>query len=323
MESEVNRHAAINVPQAAPGRGLTSGALHFLAALPRIDGVASAADTGKGLQELVSAVALAWHGPRAPAVRLLPDALPYADLPTDGHGSASSGGGIPIGLAEEDLGLVAVDFAAEPHFLIFGDTASGKSNLLRVIAEGIVRRHPPGEARIVILDYRRSLLGAVSGDHLIGYAPSAAAAGKTIADVTEAMRQRLPGPDVTAAQLRDHSWWHGQELYLIIDDYDLMATSAGSPVAPLLEVLPHSRDIGLHVVLARASGGAGRAMFEPVVQRLRDLGSPGILLSGSRDEGHLLGNLAPQRMPPGRGTLVSRARPPRLVQTALLPPLAG
>jgi len=36
-----------------------------------------------------------------------------------------------------------------------------------------------------------------------------------------------------------------------------VSTSTGNPVAPLLEVLPHSRDIGLHVVLARASGGAG------------------------------------------------------------------
>ena len=257
-------------------------------------------------------------GGQGPAVRLLPAVLPYDQLPT-GRDIA----GIPVGLAEEDLGPAMVDFAAEPHFLIFGDTASGKSNLLRVIAQGIVDRHPPGEARIVIVDYRRSLLGAAAGDHLIGYAPSPAAAGKTIADVTEAMRQRLPGPDVTATQLRERSWWHGPELYLLIDDYDLVATSTGSPVAPLLEVVPHSRDIGLHVVLARASGGAGRAMFEPVVQRLRDLGSPGILLSGSRDEGQLLAGVVSQRMPAGRGNLVSRARPPRLVQTALLAPAAA
>jgi S-DNA-T family DNA segregation ATPase FtsK/SpoIIIE len=318
MESEVNRHAAVNVPQSVPGRGLTRDALHFLAALPRIDGQASAADTAKGLQELVAAADAEWRGARAPAVRLLPAVLPYDHLPAGGDGA-----GIPVGLAEEDLGVAMADFTAEPHFLVFGDTASGKSNLLRVIAQGIVERHPPGEARIVILDYRRSLLGAAAGDHLIGYAPSAAAAGKTIADVTDAMRQRLPGPDVTATQLRKRSWWHGPELYLLIDDYDLVATSTGSPVTPLLEVLPHSRDIGLHVVLARASGGAGRAQFEPVVQRLRDLGSPGILLSGSKDEGHLLAGLAPQRMPPGRGMLVSRARPPRLVQTALLPPPAA
>jgi S-DNA-T family DNA segregation ATPase FtsK/SpoIIIE len=314
MESEVNRRAAANVPRSAPGRGLTADALHFLAALPRVDGQAVAADAGIALQELAAAVAAAWRGARAPAVRLLPAVLPYDRLP-----AARDRAGIPIGLAEEDLGVTAIDFRAEPHFLVFGDTASGKSNLLRVIAAGIAGRYPPDAARMVIVDYRRSLLGAVTSEHLIGYAPSAAAAVKTISDVTEAMRQRLPGPDVTAAQLRERSWWHGPELYLLIDDYDLVATGTGSPVTPLLEVLPHSRDIGLHVVLARSSAGAGRAMFESVVQRLRELGTPGLLLSGSKNEGQLLGNVSAQPMPPGRGTLVGRTPPHRLVQTALLP----
>ncbi len=72
------------------------------------------------------------------------------------------------------------------------------------------------------------------------------------------------------------------------------------------------------MIIARASGGAARSAFEPVMQRLRELGSPGLLLSGTRDEGHLLGNISGQPMRPGRGNLVVRGRPPRLIQTALL-----
>lgn len=176
----------------------------------------------------------------------------------------------------------------------------------------------PAQARLIIIDYRRSLLEAAGGNYLIGYAPSAATATKLIADSAEAMRQRLPGPDVTQAQLKDRSWWRGPELYLLVDDYDLVATSEANPMASLLDVLPHSRDVGLHVVIARASGGAGRTSYEPVMQRMRELGSPGLLLSGSRDEGHLLGNVAAQPMPPGRGNLVARGGPPRLVQVALV-----
>jgi S-DNA-T family DNA segregation ATPase FtsK/SpoIIIE len=52
-----------------------------------------------------------------------------------------------MGIAEDDLGLVCAQFAAEPHFLIFGDTASGKSNLLRVLADGVTRWHTPAQAR--------------------------------------------------------------------------------------------------------------------------------------------------------------------------------
>ena len=34
-------------------------------------------------------------------------------------------------------------------------------------------------------------------------------------------------------------------------------------------------------------------MYEPVIQSMRDLAMPGLLLSGSPDEGPLLGNLRP------------------------------
>ena len=198
---------------------------------------------------------------------MLPSTFPHTELVE--RATAPDAGpvtGIPLGIAEDDLGLVCAQFATEPHFLIFGDTASGKSNLLRVLADGVTRWHTPAQARLIIIDYRRSLLEAAAGDYLIGYGPSATTAAKLAKDAAEAMRQRLPGPDVTQAQLRDRSWWRGPELYLMVDDYDLVATSAGNPLAPLLDVLPHSRDIGLHVIIARASGGAGRSAFEPVIQ---------------------------------------------------------
>ncbi len=43
------------------------------------------------------------------------------------HGRA-----IPIGVDEDTLSPVVVDFDAEPHFLVIGDVESGKSNLLRI-----------------------------------------------------------------------------------------------------------------------------------------------------------------------------------------------
>jgi S-DNA-T family DNA segregation ATPase FtsK/SpoIIIE len=222
-----------------------------------------------------------------------------------------------IGLSGDDLRPVAVDFSQEPHFLIFGDTESGKSNLLRTVAAGVVGALSPAQARITVIDTRRTLLEAVPSSHLIAFAHSVPTAESTVKDVREAMLQRLPGPDVTAEQLRRRSWWTGPELYLLVDDYDLLVTPAGSPLAALLEVLPQSRDLGVHVVLARATGGAGRSMYEPVLQRRRELGTPGIVLSGSPEEGPLLGYVAPARMPAGRGRLYHRRHGTRLVQTAL------
>ncbi|NHB84753.1 hypothetical protein G7085_09430 [Tessaracoccus sp. HDW20] len=60
--------------------------------------------------------------------------------------------------------------------------------------KGITTRFTPKEAKIIIVDYRRSLLGEVETEHLIGYYPSAAAATPMLQQTAEAVRARLPGP---------------------------------------------------------------------------------------------------------------------------------
>jgi S-DNA-T family DNA segregation ATPase FtsK/SpoIIIE len=130
----------------------------------------------------------------------------------------------------------------------------------------------------------------------------------------------MPGADVTQRQLRDRSWWSGPEIYVVIDDYDLVAGTGTNPLTPLLEFLPHAKDLGLHIVVARRSGGAARAMFDPLLGRLRDLGCMGLMMSASPDEGVLLGSVRPRALPPGRATLVTRGRPDQLIQVAWTDP---
>jgi S-DNA-T family DNA segregation ATPase FtsK/SpoIIIE len=72
----------------------------------------------------------------------------------------------------------------------------------------------------------------------------------------------------------------------------------------------------LHLVVARRAGGASRALYEPVIQSLRELGSPGLVLSGSPDEGALVGNVRAVPAPAGRGRLVTRDRGVEVVQLA-------
>ncbi len=87
-----------------------------------------------------------------------------------------------------------------------------------------------------------------------------------------------------------------------------------------MEFLPQARDIGLHLIVTRRSGGAGRAMYEQVLMRLRELSSPGLVMSGNKDEGALIGTVRPSTLPPGRGWLVTRKEGVRLVQLAYQPP---
>lgn len=99
-----------------------------------------------------------------------------------------------------------------------------------------------------------------------------------------------------------------------------MVTQSGNPLSPLLDLLPQARDIGLHLILARRCGGVSRALFEPMLQRLRELDTPGLLMSGNRDEGPVFGNLRPSPQPAGRGTLVRRRDGAQLIQTAWAEP---
>ncbi|MBX6357383.1 MAG: type VII secretion protein EccCa [Micromonosporaceae bacterium] len=313
-DSVINRRAAVNVPERAPGRGLTPDGYHFLAGLPRLDGEQRVDDLADAVSEFVKTAQAYWTGPTAPPVRLLPAELPFEQLP------APTGGKLPIGIAESDLQPVHLDFDAEPHALLFGDVEAGKSSFLRGLAKMIATSYTPEQARLILVDFRRSLLGVVETPHLIGYGTTHQSTADLVKQVATVMQERLPGPQVTPEQLRDRSWWKGPEVYLLVDDYDLVAGASVNPLAPLLEFLPQARDIGLHLVLTRRIGGAGRAMFDPVISRIRELASPGIMMSGPKEEGALFGNIKPQLLPPGRAWLFTRRGGARLIQLAWTPP---
>ncbi len=163
--------------------------------------------------------------------------------------------------------------------------------MLRGLAREIMRTRTPQQAQLVVVDYRRALLGEVPDEYLLNYLTSATQAQPALRDLATYLENRIPGPDVTPEQLRNRSWWNGAEVFVLVDDYDLVATQQSSPVAALQPLLAQARDVGLHVTVARRSGGASRALYEPVIQSLRDLAMPGLMLSGSPDEGPLLGNL--------------------------------
>ncbi|TDB95628.1 type VII secretion protein EccCa [Actinomadura sp. 7K534] len=311
-ESEMDRKLAANVPEGRPGRGITREGLHFLGALPRIDGRPSADDLADGVRHMVETIKAGWQGrPPAPPVRMLPDLLPHTQLPA----VTETGKRIPIGIDEDTLSPVLLDFENDPHFVVLGDNECGKSNLLRLIVESIKARYTTDDARIIMLDYRRALLDSAESDHVIGFAASSTAANGLMKDVHGALVNRLPPSDLTPDQLRNRSWWSGSELFLVVDDYDLVATPSGNPLAQLAELLPQARDIGMHLIISRTMGGAGRAMFDPILQRLKDMASPALIMSGNKDEGNLF-DVRPSPLPPGRGTQADRRAGKRLIQTA-------
>jgi DNA segregation ATPase FtsK/SpoIIIE, S-DNA-T family len=115
----------------------------------------------------------------------------------------------------------------------------------------------------------------------------------------------------------------GRRYVVLVDDYDLLPAAGGSLLLPLLDLLGLGRELGFHLVLTRRVAGAARAAFEPVFQRLRELGGSGLVMSGDPGEGPLLGGQHAAALPPGRGFLVRPPGPPTLVQVAYRPPPAA
>jgi ESX secretion system protein EccC len=313
-ESAVNRKAAENVPKGLPGRGITVDSLHFQTALPRIDGRVDVLDQQRGLEELVAGVSAAWSGPHARPVLVLPRLIKIADLPKARKGGQ---GGVPIGVSERDLGVVRLDLVAgDPHFLVFGDVESGKTNFMRTFLRGLMSGHTSTDIQVLVVDYRRTLLGVVPSEYLLGYAGAEPAASAQLAETVQVLTRRLPPADLSIERLRARNWWHGPEVYVVADDYDLVAAPGGNPLLPLLPLLAQAKDVGLHVLLARRTGGASRGILEQLMLRLRELGTPGLLLSGDPQEGAILGSSRSGLQPPGRGLLVRRHERPPLIQVA-------
>ncbi|MGB8387200.1 type VII secretion protein EccCb, partial [Mycobacterium sp.] len=297
-DSELDRKAAPQVPHDRPGRGLARDGLHMMIALPT-DKIP--------------------HGESAaPPIPLLPEQVEHDQVVR--RAGAELGARILLGLEERRLQAVAVDFDRHPHLLVLGDNECGKTATLRMLCREIVRTKTLGQAALSIVDFRRSLLGVVESEHLGGYAMSPAALTAMLPELVDLLRRRMPPPDASQAQLKARSWWSGPDIYVVVDDYDLVATPAGNPLAGVLEYLPYATDLGLHLVIARRSGGAERALFEPVLAALRDLGCLELMMSGCPDGGALFGSGRPVRLPPGRGLLITRAGDEQLVQVAWSPP---
>ncbi|PWK84414.1 S-DNA-T family DNA segregation ATPase FtsK/SpoIIIE [Lentzea atacamensis] len=316
MESEVGSRKAQTVPS-QPGRGLTPAGMHFLSGLPRMDGSSDTETLAAATKSLAEEVATFWPGPPASPVRMLPAVLPFTDLPgPDGDVR------IAIGLDEQRLEPVWHDFGQTPHMLVFGDSETGKTNMLSLVVQSIMSHYGPDQAKILLGDPNRQLDAVVPEAYRVGYAIT----GDTLKDLVEkaavSMSRRVPGEDVSSDRLRMRDWWEGPQFFLVVDDYELFGMGLGSPLEALLPVLAQGVYIGLHVIVARSTSGAMRALSDPVVRRMWELGTPGIVFSYPKEEGKFLGEAMPRKLVPGRAQLVNR-KGVRLVQTGYMSSGAG
>ena len=358
LESELGRPAAAALPE-LPGRGLTQAGLQFQAALPGTpQAVLDRATTSRSgavappLRLLPTLVRESVLEP-CPVGAGTPSGFPFGveeqrldlvHLDLFGGaphllvlGDAGCGKTSLLRLvarqlaarhAAEEVTLLVVDLCRRlldltglPILAGYASTPAAVGQVVEHLHRQLTVRAPTGldlppGPWLAAWEPDRMLMGLGNGSAGNGSGGTPAAPGAP----------QRPGvrPGLVAAPIRAGPTLAGPRVVLLVDDYDLLPASAGSPLLPLLDLLGLGGELGFHLVLARRVAGAARAAFEPVYQRLRELGGPGLVMSGDPGEGPLLGGLKAAPMPPGRGRLLQPGRPPTLVQVAYSPaPRAG
>ncbi|QKV94095.1 type VII secretion protein EccCa [Streptomyces sp. NA02950] len=314
-ESSIDRKLAKTLAPDEPGRVLTDGKLFAQVALARTDGLADTADLGAVLERTARTVRATWNGEVAQPVRVLPHMLEPALLP----GPAAEPTRVPIGLDQSALAPVTLDlFEHDQHLLVLGDSECGKTNLLMTIAHGLIERYGEDDLVFAVMDPRRGLRGAIPEEFRGGYAYNARMCGGLAAGIATELEKRLPDENADAADTEDlepGSWGSGPRIVVLVDDYDVLTTAGQAPLAPFLPYVPSAVDLGLHFVLTRRVAGASRGMYEPLVMGLRESGASALVMTGDRGEGQLFPGVYAAKQPAGRGVLIRRSHPNRLIQT--------
>lgn len=320
-----NSHRAVvaAVPPNRPGRGISSEALHMLTALPRTDGNGDADTASAGLSAAITQVNQTFSGRRAPEVRLLPNQVTMPEIlarvpdPTN----LAERLAVPFGIRESDLGPAVIDFGVSTHFVILGSSGSGKSTVLAALLESIRTRFTADEARVLLVDYRRQHMDSLPQEQLVGYLTSARDLVENLPPFVQKMRTRRPPDGVTSQQLKDRSWWSGPEIFVVVDDYHMVAQRGQmNPLDPIKDLIVDGRDTGFHLVAARNIAQADSAMYDSVLGQVKNLNSSGLIMDGTKLDGMLIGDVKPTKQPVGRGILVEPLRSTKdLVQAAWIP----
>ena len=185
----------------------------------------------------------------------------------------------------------------------------------------IMRTRTPQQAQLVVVDYRRSLLGEVPEEYLLNYLTSATQAAPALQRPRDVPREPAsPAPTSPPSSCATGRGGPAPRCSCSSTTTTWSPPSRARRSHALQPLLAQARDVGLHVIVARRSGGASRALYEPVIQSMRDLAMPGPDALRQPRRGPAARQPAADSPPPGRGRLVTRDRGVETIQLACTDP---
>lgn len=300
---------------AVRGRGTSMEGFHFQAGIPRMQVAGELVDIDAGVEWIADK---AGTDAVATRVRVLPSVVTLDEVfhQWEARGGQRAGD-VPFGISEVQLAPAVARFATSPHLLFAGRPECGLSTALRTVARSLMRVYTPDQARIYVIDPLHNLLRVVEGPHLGDYVFHENRVRALANALSVELEARKPAENLTQAELVELTsgkrLWSGPEIFVLIDreeevqrwDRGGFTADSGYPLAPLVPLIAHGREIGLHFVVARRVTQWQRAVNSPLVGQLWRGAAPGVVMDGDRAEGPIIGETKAENFEPGRGIYVT------------------
>ncbi len=292
-----------------PGFGLTRDGHELLVGVPEVIGADGRRVATRDIGALIAQLTGAG---RVESLARLPARIPLAEVAaafagTPGHADPLN---IPFAIGETALQPAALPTRVLPHMLVVGRQSCGKTTTLATFGQMIVARCTPEEAQITIIDPKTSLIGKIQGEHVRAYAYTADDIDTVLAELTQALRDRLPPSGLSQEELLRRRSWDGPHHFVLIDDEQELrphgVVGKAAATAPLWALIERGREIGLHVIASRLPGNwAGVSVTSPFLQKMTGSRAPVLFMDNDPAAVKVFGRTSAQRLPPGRGLLVT------------------
>ncbi|MBP2451961.1 FtsK/SpoIIIE domain-containing protein [Mycolicibacterium lutetiense] len=257
----------------------------------------------------------------------------------------------PVGSLTDTLELALVPNRSQ-DLLVYGEKGCGKTNMLRMHMESVMRQFAPKDAVIVVIDPLRQQLGERDRLYARGHVrpakfgepradgttnrirpPGYVSSAEDLKDVADMlvrlMGQRRPSEDATAEDLINRTYFTGPEVYVYIDNFHAISEGyMAKTVFDTVEVgdqtvsklLSTGTDLGVHFIISDDGGFNDRVKSAAMLAALREkMMAPILQLAGQPSSGMPIPqayHLKPSRWRPGQGRLIIDADAYEMVQTA-------
>lgn len=310
LDSLHNHKLARAVPAHIPGRGLNASGQHFHAAIPALTcGSDPKTTIHDHLKRAIASVNQHYHGPPLTKITPLPTSITLAELRARAPESPSTPTPIMLGLNQATHHPLPFDDHSHPLMVIIGGAKVGKTTFLRSLLTQLAERYSPQEAQFYLIDYRRTLSGILSPDHLDAHARMGDEVRQILPAILEVLHARL-------SAIASHPSTSPTRAFLIIDDYQLAREDIAAVLTQLSALLPLAEEIGLRLIISAKLGGLTTAS-DRLITHMWEVGAASILFSTGSQRTLLPEPLRAMNLPPGRAQFYTHDDA-GIIQTPLL-----